>query len=451
MPTFEYQSLNANETAGSSAVIEAPDRAAAVRRLREQGITPVSLREIERRRRDRGGSGSEAAGGGTDSSAGGIEILSSGGSRAGAAGTLSESRRGRGGRGGWGGRAMSKAEMASFVRELATAVMAGLPLVQALKTIARQNKSGRAKAMLTHLIDQVEHGKPLSEAARTWGKPFGELTISLIRAGEMSGKLGDVLEQAANLLDRELKMRRTLMAGLLYPAILAVLIAIAVVVIVTVIVPKILEPLKGQLRNVTLPWPTRVVTGLTEFLTGWGGVATIAVLVLGAMWIAALYRTPASRLSIDRFLLKVPVLGRVLRDVAVARFTRTLCTLVTSGLPALTALRATKATLGNRAMEQVVEEVCEQVSSGKTIADPMERSGYFPPLLTQIVGVGERSGRLPQMLAQAANVFEDRTETSIKVFTTVFPPVLIIIAAAVVGFVITAILLPLIQLQELIG
>lgn len=450
---FEYQSLGGSESASATSVIEAADRAAAVRRLREQGITPTSLREIDRRRREQGGGAKGRRAGAGSAGSGGIEILSGGGRgvTAGVGGASQTHRRDAGARVGRGGRAMSKAEMASFVRELATAVMAGLPLVQALKTIARQNKSGRAKAMLNHLIDQVEHGKPLSEAARTWGKPFGELTISLIKAGEMSGKLGDVLEQAANLLDRELKMRRTLMAGLLYPAILAVLIAIAVVVIVTVIVPKILEPLKGQLRNVTLPWPTRVVTGLTDFLTGWGGVATIVVLVLGAMWIAALYRAPASRLSIDRFLLKVPVLGRVLRDVAVARFTRTLCTLVTAGLPALTALRATKATLGNRAMEQVVEEVCEQVSSGKTIADPMERSGYFPPLLTQIVGVGERSGRLPQMLAQAANVFEDRTETSIKVFTTVFPPVLIIIAAAKVGFVITAILLPLIQLQELIG
>jgi len=323
--------------------------------------------------------------------------------------------------------------------------------VQALKTIARQGRTARQRAMLDHLISQVEHGKTLGDAAASWGKPFGELTISLIRAGELSGRLGEVLEQAANLLDRELKMRRTLMSGLLYPGILAVLISIAVVVIVTVIVPRILAPLQGQLRNVKLPWPTRVVQGTTDFLAGYGGLATVAVLVLGGFWLAALYRAPASRLAIDRFLLKVPALGRVLRDVAVARFTRTLCTLVSSGLPALTALRATKATLGNRAMEVVVEQVCDQVSSGKTISEPMERSGYFPPLLTQIIGVGERSGRLPQMLGQAANVFEDRTETSIQVFTTVFPPLLIVIAAAIVGFVIAAILLPLIQLQEMIG
>lgn len=423
MPTFEYQSLSGS----SASVIEAPDRAAAVRQLRDQGITPVTLRQVERRARRRDVAMESAA-------------QSVAATRAPARSDAAVARRG----------AMTRGEMASFIRELATAVMAGLPLVQALKTIARQHHSPRQRAMLDHIIGQVEHGRSLGDAASSWGKPFGELTISLIRAGELSGRLGDVLEQSANLLDRDLKLRRTLLSGLLYPAILGVLIAGAVIVIVTVIVPRILAPLQGQMRNVVLPWPTRVVMATTDFIGAyWWLIA--AVIVGGLLWVAALYRTPASRLAIDRGLLKTPILGRVLRDVAVARFTRTLATLVTAGLPALTALRATKATLGNRAMEVVIEQVCEQVSSGKTIADPMERSGFFPPLLTQIVGVGERSGRLPQMLGQAATVFEDRTETSIKIFTTVFPPILIVIAAMIVGFVITAILLPLIQMQELIG
>jgi len=432
MPTFEYQSLGST-TGSGTAVIDAPDRAAAVRMLRMQGITPVRVDEIERRSRPRGKSDKKNSDSPSFQFENSAALVGTG------EGAASGNRR-----------AMSRAEMASFIRELATAVMAGLPLVQALRTIARQGHSVRQKAMLNHIIQEVEHGKSLGEAARSWGKPFNDLIVSLIRAGELSGKLGDVLEQAANLLDRETKMRRTLMSGLLYPGILAVLIAIAVVVITTVIVPRILAPLKGQLQNVQLPWPTRVVTGVADFVGSyWIFIAAFGVFAF--LYIGKLYRTPSSRLAIDRGLLKVPVLGRVLRDVAVARFTRTLCTLISAGLPALTALKATKATLGNKAMESVVEEVCEQVASGKTISEPMERSGYFPPLLTQIVGVGERSGRLPQMLAQAAGVFEDRTETSIKVFTTVFPPILVIFAAAVVGFVIMAIMLPLIQLQDLIG
>ncbi|MFN7021023.1 MAG: type II secretion system F family protein [Phycisphaerales bacterium] len=439
MPTFEYESLGGSAGAGT-AVIDAPDRAAAVRMLRQQGITPVRVEEVSRKGRwnDRKAAERGEAGAGTNFA------FQPGRSSAARPGQSSKAAGVGAGR-----PAMTKSEMASFIRELATAVMAGLPLMQALKTIARQGRSSRQKAMLEHMIGEVEHGRSLGDAASSWGKPFTELTISLIRAGEVSGRLGEVLDQAANLLDREAKMRRTLMAGLLYPGILAALIAIAIVVISTVIVPSILEPLKSQMQSVTLPLPTRIVTGTVEFLTAYWyiivGLATVLVL-----WIVKALRTPSSRLSIDAGLLKVPLLGRVLRDVAVARFTRTLCTLVSAGLPALTALRSTKATLGNKAMEKVVEEVCEQVSAGKTIAEPMERSGYFPPLLTQIVGVGERSGRLPQMLSQAANVFEDRTETSIKVFTTVFPPMLVIVAAIVVGFVIMAILLPLLQLQDMI-
>lgn len=434
---FEYQSLGSSAGA-STAVIDAPDRAAAVRMLRQQGITPVRVEEVERRARRRDRKASQ--GNGKPGSEPAFQFGKSADAKP-AGGRVGSPAHGRA--------AMSKSEMASFVRELATAVMAGLPLLQALRTIARQGHSARQHAMLEHMIREVEHGRSLGDAASSWGKPFTELTISLIRAGEVSGRLGEVLDQAANLLDREAKMRRTLMAGLLYPGILAALIAIAIVIISTVIVPSILEPLKAQMQSVVLPLPTRIVTGVVAVITKYWYII-IGLSTLLVLWVVKAYRTPSSRLSIDAGLLKVPMLGRVLRDVAVARFTRTLCTLVSAGLPALTALRATRATLGNRAMEKVVEEVCEQVSAGKTIAEPMERSGYFPPLLTQIVGVGERSGRLPQMLSQAAAVFEDRTETSIKVFTTVFPPMLVIVAAVVVGFVIMAILLPLLQLQDMI-
>jgi type II secretory pathway component PulF len=144
------------------------------------------------------------------------------------------------------------------------------------------------------------------------------------------------------------------------------------------------------------------------------------------------------------------VLGRLLRDVAVARFTRTLGTLTSAGIPVLTALRVTKGTLSNRAMEGVIDEVCEQVAGGRTIAEPMERSGFFPPMLVQIVNLGERSGKLDEMLNQAAGAFEDRTENSVKLFTTALPPVLVMVMAVVVGFVILSILLPILQMQEAI-
>jgi type IV pilus assembly protein PilC len=345
---------------------------------------------------------------------------------------------------------MSRAEMASFVRELATAIQAGLPLVQALRTITRQGRTARQKVMLEHLIHAVESGKSLGDAAATWGKPFTDLTVNLIRAGEVSGRLGEVLDQAANLLDKDMKLRRTLLSATMYPMILVGVVSVAVVVVVTVIVPRILGPLAGQLKTHQLPLPTRMVQGVASFVGGYWWLILLAAVATPLVF-SRVYARPGPRLRIDRALLKSPILGRLLRDVAVARFTRTLGTLVTAGLPALTALRVTRATLGNRAMEQEIEHVCEEVASGKTISDPMERSGYFPPLLVQIVGVGERSGRLPQMLNQAATAFEDRTETSVKLFTAALPPVLVVMLACVVGFVIAAILLPLLQLQEAIG
>jgi type IV pilus assembly protein PilC len=431
MPTFRYQPLTSNGTENGAAVIDAPDRAAAVRLLRERGITPSTMEEIA----DRRGSPDQSPSQTTDD-AGQLAQQRDGGTVA-APSFLAR-------------RAMSRVEMAAFIRELATAVQAGLPLVQAMRTIARQGRTPRQKAMLDHLIHSVEAGKSLGDAASSWGRPFTDLTINLIRAGESSGRLGEILDQAADLLDKDIKLRRSILSATMYPMILCGLVTIAVVVVVSVIVPRVLGPLAGQLKASDLPMPTRIVQGAARF------VGTYWWLLLGVgaaipVMISRVYSQPGPRLSIDRALLRAPILGALLRDVAVARFTRTLGTLVSAGLPALTALRITKATLGNRAMEVVIDRVCDEVAAGKTIADPMEASGYFPSLLVQIVSVGERSGRLPQMLNQAAGAFEDRTETSVKLFTTALPPVLVVLLACVVGFVVAAILLPLLQLQEHMG
>lgn len=422
MPTFQYQSSAADNAPGGSSVIEAPDRATAVRLLLQQGITPTKVDEVAASRRASAAAAAERA-----------------------AGDAAPAKQGR-----FSGSAMSRSEMASFIRELATAVEAGLPLIQALRTIRGSGRSQKQKAMLSHVIHQVESGKSLAESTSSWGKPFSDLTVNLMHAGEASGRLGEVLDQSANLLDRDVKLRRSLLAATLYPIILGVLVTGAVIVVVTWIVPQVLGPLKGQMSEADLPMPTRIVQGGAAFFATywWAVILGAAATLIG---ISRVYATPGPRLKIDRTLIMIPILGRLLRDVAVARFTRTLGTLISAGLPALTALRITKGTLGNKAMEQEIDFVCDEVAHGKTIAEPMERSGYFPPLLVQIVGVGERSGRLPQMLNQAAGAFEDRTETSLKLFTTALPPVLVVLLAGVVGFVVAAIILPLLQLQEHIG
>jgi len=415
MATFTYKTLAGD--GGVGATIEAPDRAAAVRELVRRGVTPTAVEQVQG--------------------------VSSNGTAHRAADDSSKAERAF--QKAWAAsRAMSRSEMAAFIRELATALQAGLPLVQALRTIARQGRSPKQREMLSHVIEQVEQGKSLAEAAAMWGKPFAELTINLMRAGEAAGRLPEVLAQSADLLDRDVKLRRSLLGATLYPMILAGLVGIAVVIIVTVIVPNVLKSLP---RGAQLPLPTRIVQGAAEFASGYWWLVLLAV--AGAIWAwIRVYAMPEFRLAFDRALLKSPVLGRLLRDVAVARFTRTLGTLTSAGVPILQALRITKATLGNRAMEEVVDAVCEQVAAGRTIAEPMERSGYFPPMLVQIVNLGERSGRLDEMLGQAAGAFEDKTETSVKLFTTALPPILVVGLACVVGFIVLSILLPLLQAQE---
>lgn len=426
MPTFRYETLAPTDgSTAQVALIEAADRADAVRTLRLRGITPSKVEPVS--------NGAAAA------------VRSPAGPTAGAA--PHEAHRPRALRS-----ALSRAEMAGFIGELATAISAGLTLVQAMRTLLRAGRTQRQKDMLEFLIHELEHGRSFADAAAAWGKPFTELTISLIRAGEASGRLAEVLSQAALLLDRDLKLRRAILGATIYPIILTCLVAVAVTVVVTVIVPRVLEPLRGQVTIADLPLPTRIVSGVADFMGAYWWAVLGSIIAVALAW-PRFYRQPATRLAVDDALIRLPVLGRLLRDVAVARFTRTLGTLISAGLPALTALRTTKGTLGNKSMEALIDEVCERVAAGGTISQPLEEAGgggVFPPLLVQIVGVGERSGRLPQLLGQAADAMESRTEASIKLFTTVLPPMLVVILAAVVGFVVAAILLPLLEMQEYI-
>ncbi|MCH7790669.1 MAG: type II secretion system F family protein [Planctomycetes bacterium] len=408
MATFQYHAVFPHGASGS---IDATDRAAAVRALLQRGVTP------ER-----------------------VEPISNKSDHAPAALFSAPTMRIR-------RKAMSRSETATFVRELATAIQAGLPIVQAIRTIARQVRKRAQQDLLGAILHDVEHGHSLAEAFAARDGQFGELIVNMTRAGEASGRLGEVLTQAANLLDRDLKLRRAVLSATLYPMILGVLIFAAIVILVTVIVPGIIASVGP---NIVLPLPTRIVVGTADIFSGywWLIVAGVALVYYGARrW----YAQPQTRIRVDAALLGTPVLGRLLRDVAVARFTRTLGTLTSAGVPVLSALQVTKGTLGNKAMEAVVDDVCVQVAAGRTIADPMEQSGYFPPMLVQIVNLGERTGRLDEMLDQAAGAFEDRTEMSLKLFTTALPPILVVMMACVVGFIVLSVLLPLMEMQDQIG
>ncbi|MDP7029148.1 MAG: type II secretion system F family protein [Phycisphaerales bacterium] len=413
MPVFEYEAISATG-AQRRGVLEAASRADANRMLLQRGETATAI----------------VATAASDRQPGRPKVAAA--------------RRRRTGR-----PSMRKTEIAALVRELATALEAGLPLVTALRTIRRQAAGKGPEAVLDHLIERVEAGESLHKAGSSYGPPFDDLILGMLRAADASGESSVVLHQLADLLERGIELRREVVGAVFYPLIVATLILSSAIILVTVLIPRLMEPLLAAGVK-TLPLPTRMLLSISDFLASWWLVC-IAIAVLSVMgwrfWIAA----PENRLRWDAWKLRVPVLGRLLRDIAVARFTRTMGTLAAAGLPLLECLNITRDTLVNTAMMEAIDTVQSQVTEGKPLADPLEKSGLFPPLLVQVVNLGERSGRLETMLSHAATAFDRQVNVSIKLFTKAFPPLLIIIMAALGAFVLAAILLPLLELQNLAG
>ncbi len=416
MITFQYQGLGGTSSGGT---IQANDRAEALRLLAQQGIIATSVEDTTAR------------------SAPARSIPRMGESSA-------RTKKGSPAR-----PTISRTELTSLIRELATALEAGLPLMQSLRTVRRQATGRALPVILDYLIDRVEAGIPLHQAAKEYGRPFDDMTVGMFRAADASGRNAEVLHQLADLLDRSVELKREVVGATVYPMIVAALISVSVVVLVTFVLPRLMAPITGQPGTV-LPFPTRVLLGIAAFITMWWWAIIMAIVLSVISWRRWIAQ-PRNRMLVDLTLLKLPILGPLLRDVAVARFTRTLGTLVSAGIPILQALRVVRDTLGNAAMVSAIDEVQESVTTGSSLADPLERCGFFPPLLIQIVNIGERSGRLEVMLMHAATAFDRQVNQSLKVFTKALPPILLIVMGLVAGFVLLGILLPLLQLQAAIG
>lgn len=409
MATFRYQAID-RQGAATAGTLEAIDRAAAVRALDQQGLMPIAI-ESDR-------AATLAANTGA---------------------SIFTRRR----------PTISRSEVSNLVRELATAIEAGLPLLQALRTARRQAGSRRHEAILDFLIERIEAGQPLAKAAQEYGPPFDELIVGMFRAADATGRTSEILHQLADLLDRGVELRREVVAATVYPLIVAGLIAVSTAILVTFLLPRLMAPIAGQ-TGISMPWPTVVLLAVADFLQSWWWLLVllgIGSVFLWRWWI----RQPGNRLRFDTLVLRIPVLSTLLRDVAVARFTRTLGTLASAGIPILSALRIVRDTLGNAALMAAIDQVQDKVTTGQSLADPLERSGHFPPLLIQIVNIGERSGRLESMLLHAAGAFDRQVNASLKIFSKAFPPLLLVIMAVVAAFVLAAIILPLLEMQQAIG
>jgi type II secretory pathway component PulF len=317
--------------------------------------------------------------------------------------------------------------------------------MQALRTVRKQAASKNLQAILDFLIERVEAGVTLHQAAKEYGSPFDDMTTGMLRAADASGRNAEIMHQLADLLERSVELRREIVGAIIYPLMIAGLIAVSVVILIVFVLPRVMKPIMNA--SLDLPMPTVVLMNISDFLASWWLViigAGVMAYVAARNWLAS----PANRLRFDAFVLRLPVVGRLVRDIAVARFTRTLGTLVSAGIPILSALKIVRDTLGNSALTQAVDRVSDKVTTGQSLAEPLERSCHFPPLLVQIVNIGERSGRLEQMLLHAAGSFDRQVNNSLKLFTRVLPTILLIVMALIASFVLAAILLPIIELQK---
>ena len=333
---------------------------------------------------------------------------------------------------------------AAMLRQLATALKAGLPLLPALRVVEAQADTAAMRDLAGNLATDVQGGESLSAAMETHGRDFSRLEASMVRVGETSGMLDQVMGYLSDFAEKDLDVRERIRSAATYPLFVLGLAAVSVILVMTVVLPRMLSTIAGAIP--TLPAPTRILMALTSFLAAyWWGVLLLVVAVVAAFrwWVSR----PAGRFVIDRFLLRIPVVGTALRRVAVARFARTLGTLSKSGIGILESLRVLRDTLGNEALARELDKVAAGITQGRSIAEPLRQTGQFPPLLIQVIAMGERTGRLDEMLLQTAEAYERETAAAIQRVMAIVPAVFILLLALVVGFILAAILLPVISIE----
>jgi general secretion pathway protein F len=338
-------------------------------------------------------------------------------------------------------------QLTLFTRQLSSLAQVS-PLEEALRTISRQSEQPHVRQILTEVHAGVVEGQRLSEAMRREGNSFPPLYRAMSAAGEGAGTLPLITERLAVLLERQAEMRGKLIGALAYPAILSLVAILVVMGLMVSVVPRVVE----QFDNVDqqLPLITRIVIGISAFLANYYWVIIIAVILGGLLFAQALKR-PAFRLSVDRTVLRIPLLGKLLRNLHAARMARTLATMVASRLPLLEGLRLTGGTIRNKVLSAANDDIVESVRSGGSLSGAMRTSGVFPPLLVYLTASGESAGQLDTMLERAAEYLEREFDNFTSTALSLLEPLIIVAMGGVVAVIILAILLPILQLQNLTG
>jgi type IV pilus assembly protein PilC len=348
------------------------------------------------------------------------------------------------------GSGVSTRDLAIFTRQFATMINAGLPLVQCLDILSKQTEKERFRNVIAQVMREVEAGNTLAESL---GKKenlrvFDELYVNMVEAGEAGGILDDILSRLATFIEKAEALKRKIKSAMVYPAVVMTVAVMATAFMLIFIIPTFARMFTGF--GAELPLPTKIVMGLSSFLRAfWWGI--VGGLITFAVVIQRYYRTDRGQIVIDRFLLKIPVLGDVIRKGAVARFTRTLGTLISSGVPILTGLEITARTAGNRVIQEAIMAARASIREGETISAPLRVSNVFPPMVVQMISVGEETGALDDMLTRIADFYDEEVDTAVEALTSLIEPIMIVFMGSVVGGMVVAMYLPMFKLINVVA
>ncbi|HEX8723278.1 MAG TPA: type II secretion system F family protein [Pyrinomonadaceae bacterium] len=345
------------------------------------------------------------------------------------------------------GKKVKAKDLSIFTRQFSVMIDAGLPLVQCLEILAQQQESKSFQMVLTQTRQDVEEGSTLAAAMARHPKVFDHLFVNMIEAGEAGGILDLILQRLSTYIEKIVKLRRDVVSAMIYPS-AVVVIAIAVVAVIMIfVIPSFQNIFTGLLGpGELLPLPTRIVVGISDFLAGVGGLLILGAIVAAVLAIRFYYKTPKGHRRIDSLLLKVPIIGGILRKIAVARFSRTLSTLLSSGVPILQSLEITARTAGNVILEEAINKVRAGVERGESVVEPLRATDVFPNMVSQMIGIGEQTGALDAMLGKIADFYEQEVDAAIASLLTLIEPVMIGFLGVTIGSIVIAMYLPLFTL-----
>lgn len=343
---------------------------------------------------------------------------------------------------------VSQRDVVIFTRQLATMIDAGLPIVQCLDVLATQSPNKKLRNIVRQLKEEVESGSTFTDALRKHGKYFDDLYTNMVAAGEVGGILDSILNRLAGYMEKAMKLKSKIKGAMIYPAVI-VTVAVSVTAILLIFVIPVFAEL-FQSFGQELPTPTRLVIALSDFTIAYFTYILLFV-VAAAVALRQFYKTESGRLVLDSMMLQAPVFGDLLRKTAVARFTRTLSTLVSSGVPILDALAITARTAGNKVVERAVLATRVSISEGRTISEPLEQSKVFPPMVCQMISVGESTGALDAMLNKIAEFYEEEVDNAVANLTALMEPLVIVFLGVVIGGLVIAMYMPIFKLGSVIG